>query len=210
MTVLNYTAKNKIVTTGFNVSGAVDISLLASDDSINSATTDLSGLLADQWVHLTGTAVDDGWHQLLLDSTANKITTKSTLTDETAGSAISITGYFHGLGEVYDLEFRSNVLNQSFNNIINNAESLSGLVETLFFREIELWQIATIELTDAEMLYWLEFLASVRAGESFSLDVYGTVAVPDNLIQCRLDGDPGISRISTLNLFTVSIKARVI
>lgn len=210
MTALNYTAEQKFVPTGLEAIGVIDISLVASDDSINSTATDLSGILAGEWVYVTGTAVDDGWHQLDIDSTTNKIVTLSTLTDEASGSAITIYGYKHGNGQPYDLEKPMKVSDQSFLQKRNVAESLSGKIETLFEGEIETWDLTTTELDATELLYWQEFMASVRAGQQFTIDIYGSAAVPIDILNCIIKGFPEINRVSTLHLFTISFKVRIV
>ena len=209
MSSFTFTAKRNFVKTALNIS-ASDISILASDDSFNSATTDLSGLVSGDWVLVSGTAVDDGWHQLSAGSTANKSTTLSTLTDETAGSSISIIGYKHGLDVSYDLETPSQILNQSHKAKTKKAESLSSVVETLFFNEIEYWDVKTGIITESELPYWLEFFSSLGAGESFSFDPYGTIASPDNVLSCMLEGNPKHIRISSIKKYTFSFKVRVI
>ena len=209
MTVVNYTATNKIVESGLAISD-VDISLLASDDSFNSVTSILSGLLASDWVLVSGSAVDDGWHQLDVDSTANKIVTLSALTDEIAGSIVNVTGYKHGINQSYDLEFPSSVLDPKYTPKTNKVESLSGKEETLFFNEVETWNITSGIITEDELLYWLEFFASVRAGEHFSIDLYGTVSAPDNVKSCKIEGVPTISRIQSLRKYTASFEVRML
>lgn len=208
MSAYTYTAKRNFVEAGLSVT-ASDISILASDDSFNSAGGDFAGLVSGDWILVSGSAVDDGWHQLSVDSTANKITTNSALTDETAGSTITIIGYKHGLNQEYDLEVSSQKLDQEYRAKTKKTESLSGVIETLLFNEIEYWNITTGEITEAELPYWLEFFSSVRAGEPFNFDPYGTIAVPDNVKTCILEGDPSIRRRETLDYYTISFKVRV-
>jgi len=209
MTAITYTAKRKIVPTSFSVND-IDISILASDDSINSVTTDLSGLVAGDWVLVANTAVDDGWHQLSIDSTTTKITTTSTLTDESAGSNISIVGYKHGEGQPYNLETASHALNRSGVATKSQSVSLSGITETLLLRDIEYWDITTDHITQAELPYWDEFIASVRADESFTLDLYGTIAVPDNTLNYILKDNPKTNRVGASKIYTLSMRVQVI
>ena len=73
MTVLTYTASDEPVVKTFNGSG-VDISIASADNSFNSVTTDLSGMLAEEWIFVSGAAAADGnnWHQLDVDSTRSE------------------------------------------------------------------------------------------------------------------------------------------
>lgn len=64
--------------------------------------------------------------------------------------------------------------------------SLSGKVESLLFRSENSYSCQS-ELLDPESLkeaYLLEFLASVENAEGFTFDRYGTIAVPDNPVDC--------------------------
>lgn len=215
MTVINYTLTRNIApAVNFTaVVDAVDISFASADNSINSVTTDLSGLLAGEWVYVVGstTAENPGWHQLAADSTTNKITinTDTTLVDELAGASISIDGYLNGFGEQINLETAARTLDQSSVATTRRAESISGVIETLLHREIEYWNIVTGFITEADLPRWKQFFSSVRAGEVFLLDPYGTVASPGTTINCTLDGDPAYARIETTDIYTLSFKARV-
>lgn len=210
MTVFNYSAKRDIVATGFNVTG-IDISISSIDNSLNSVTTDLSGLLAGQWVLVSGTAVDDGWHQLDIDSTTNKIKLLSTLTTELAGSSIQIIGYYHGLSAAYDLETDAHTLNPSKVTTNKSSESLSGIRETLHFKNIKYWDILTDYVDQATLPFWEEFFSSVAGNESFNIDLYGSIAAPDTSISVSLDGDVSYTRLNgnTL-LYQFSFKVRVL
>lgn len=208
MSRISYAAKRNFIPTDLDVTDT-DISILASDDSFNSAGGDFAGLVAGDWVLVSGSAVDDGWHELALDSTAGKITTLSTLTDESIGSAITVIGYKHGLNEVYDIDFESQKLDKSPVAKTRVAESLSGVLETLLHSEKTTWDITTSYIDEVDLPEWLEFISSVRAGEVFVLDPCGYLASPDELLNCTLMNDPKISRISTVNTFTISFKARV-
>jgi len=209
VSAITYTAKRKIVPSGFNVTD-VDLSIASVDNSINSVTTDLSGLLASDYVVLTGSAVDDGWHEVYVDSTANKIELLSSLTDEAAGSPINITGYKHGLSVSYNLETGAQALNPSYPADTKAPSSLSGVTETLLFAEHEDWDVTTQIIEESELPYWHEFFSSVRAGESFNFDPYGTIAVPDSVKSCRLVGDYVVARVGSSKRYRISFKVRVL
>lgn len=211
MTTLSYIAKRNIAKIDFSKT-ALDISIIAADNSINSPVVDVSGLLAGSWVLLVGTAVDDGWHQLLVDSTASKIiiNANTTLTDETAGSAITIDGYYHGLDEGYIIETTVQTADQDFKAKTKTAESLSGLTQTMYFNEIETWSLTTGYILEADLIYWREMFSSLRAGEALVLDVYGTITSPQTLRNCILVGDPKISRVGTSLEYTFNFRVRVL
>lgn len=209
MTAITYIAKRAILLSGFSLSADVDISADTSDDSFNSVTSDLSGLLSGEWVLVANSASNNGWHQLTADSTATKITVSTNLTDEVAGANISILGYLHGINESYDLETGSQVLGQSTATKTNVSTSLSGVSETLLLNSIEYWDITTGIISEAELLYWKEFIASTRAREPFSFDAYGTIAAPDNVASCSIEGDPSIERVAKSLYYTITFRVRV-
>jgi len=208
MSSISYTATEKIVRADLDVSNT-DISIAAIDDSFNSVSSNLSGMLANEWVLVSGSAADDGWHQLNADSTATKIETISALTDEAAGSVISIAGYKHGLNESYSFDFPAMKLDDSYVPKSKGNPSLSGIVETLFFNEAEFWDVTAGIIFESEMPYWLEFFASVRAGGSFGFDPYGTVAAPDNAKTCILVGGKFDKVRVGPGKYTLSFKVRV-
>lgn len=209
MTAIVYTAKREIVLNGFNKSGT-DISIASADNSINATSTDLSGMLQDEWIILAGSAVDDGQHQVASDSIATKILTQSALTNESIGSLITITGYEHGVGEEYELETVSHVMDRGLNTEKKQATSISGIKETIRYRKETFWDILTDFITEAEMVYWDEFVASVDGGESFTLDVYGSIATPDNPVSVTMEGDPIVIRVGDAKLYQLSFKVKVI
>jgi len=208
MSAITYTAKRNLVPSGFDVT-ATDLSIASVDNSINSVTTDLLGLLASDYILLTGSAVDDGWHEVYVDSTATKIELLSSLTDEAAGSVINIVGYKHGLSVSYNLETGAQALTPSYPADTKAPSSLSGVTETLLFAEHEDWDITTSIITEAEYPYWREFFSSVRAGESFAFDPYGTIAAPDEVKTCRLVGDYTVQRQGSSRRYRFVFKVRV-
>ena len=74
MAYVTYTAKREIEPTGFAKTGT-DFSAIGSDDSFNAATTNLSGLLTDQWLQAAGFVKNAGWFQVKSNSTSAKILT---------------------------------------------------------------------------------------------------------------------------------------
>lgn len=74
MAYVTYTAKREIEKTGYSKTGT-DLSAIDSDDSIDAATTDLSGLSTDQWLQAAGFVKNAGWFQVKSNSTSAKILT---------------------------------------------------------------------------------------------------------------------------------------
>ena len=64
--------------------------------------------------------------------------------------------------------------------------ALSGEVESLLYRSEKHYACQTEAITPGSNLddYLLEFLASVENGEGFTFDRYGTVASPDDPVDC--------------------------
>lgn len=74
MASLTYTALRELEKTGY-LKTAVDISAAPADDSFNASSTNLSGLLTDQWVGVSGfvNASNNGTFQVQTNSTSGKI-----------------------------------------------------------------------------------------------------------------------------------------
>lgn len=76
MAYVTYTAKREIEPTGFSKTGT-DFSAIGSDDSFDAATTNISGLLTDQWLQAAGFVKNPGWFQVKSNSTSAKILTNT-------------------------------------------------------------------------------------------------------------------------------------
>ena len=90
----------------------------------------------------------------------------------------------------------------------DTAVSLGGTMETLLHRENYFYDITTKLIAKANLLQWQEFLSSVKAGEVFSFDEYGTIATPDNVKSVTLDGDPTYVREGITDYFRISFRVR--
>lgn len=212
MAAVYYFAKRSIITNSFLLEAITDISVSDVDNSFNASSSDLSGLLANEWVYVSGSPniENNGWHQLSVNSITGKITTLSTLVTEAAGAAITIQGYEHGEGEQYslDIDVRTAEYKEKENKKTN--ESLSGLEEQILHNTKIFWSITTAIIDeDTEKKYWLEFLHSVRVGETFTFDVYGTVATSDNPLQATLVGVPNYQRIKNTKKIIISFVVKL-
>ena len=72
--------------------------------------------------------------------------------------------------------------------VTKRQTALGGAVESLKLRTEVHYRCMTEMLTPGETAdgHHREFLASVENGETFDFDKDGTVAVPDNVIECRI------------------------
>lgn len=70
--------------------------------------------------------------------------------------------------------------------IANRNTSLDGNVESLLFRREKHYncQSKLIEPRSLVEAHMIEFLASVENSETFTFDLYGTIAEPDNPVSC--------------------------
>jgi len=190
MPVITYTAKRKIVPLSptWSKTGS-DISAATADDSYNSTSTDLSGLSTGNYVKVSGfsNSANNGWHKVAATSTGNKITVSENLVDEAGGGIITIQGYEHGPGESYTLE-KGAEIDYERRPVRDVQTALSGSSETMLRRTDRVWTINTVLLAQSELKYWLEFLASVEGGETFTLDPYGTQYTPDDPVSVILHG----------------------
>lgn len=207
MSSVTYTAKRKIIELGVTAVGT-DISFDTTDDSINSVTTDLSGFSNGEWVKVVGSTSNDGWHQVSGESTTTKIVTLSNLTTEAAGDSVSLTGYLHGLGEAYTIDFGSRAIENSITAETNESITIGGVIESIFLRQNDFWDVTSGLIARADKKYWDEFFGSVMAREIFSFDAYGTSGSPDNPINVTLDEVPKIQREAMSDYFRMSFKVR--
>lgn len=209
MTVIAYTAKRRLQQTAFEVVGT-DISFSSADNSINSSSTDLSGLLDGEWVRVVGSGSNDAVAlEVTADSTANKILVDATMINESAGASVTLDGFYRGSGVPYSLETVAQQINLSVKSDSKRSISLSGNIETNLYNEKDLWSIITDHITEAELPQWLEFFSSVKAGESLSIDLYGTIVSPGESLVVTLEGDQGISRVGSSQRYTINFKVRV-
>jgi len=94
----------------------------------------------------------------------------------------------HSALSSYNLEFEINAYDEGMNIANVTQEAVDGTSETLL-SNVQLNVSATATwLTDDDRLQFREFISSMAAGESFSFDPYGTVAVPSSTLytDCRL------------------------
>ena len=192
MSVITYTALREIEPTGYS-KAAADISVDAADDSFNQVAAGLLGILDNQWFLVAGyaNAVNNGWFQANGNSTTTKITqdTTAALVTEAVGPSVTIVGYYRGLGESYNLEIgmrsdRSAKVNRNVQQPLGG-----GAPEVLLHRRDTVLAVTTGYISEAQIKQWREFLASVEGGETFTIDLLGTVAAPVDPVSVMLESE---------------------
>jgi hypothetical protein len=104
----------------------------------------------------------------------------------------------HVVDTQYSIEFDVRALDRRNMYDRRVHQSLGGATQTVFNREDVLWRLTTISLPrtggEGTAEQFDEFASSVCAGETFTFDPYGTIAVPDSLESCMLRSN-NISRV---------------
>ena len=85
----------------------------------------------------------------------------------------------HSVGTQYSIDVKLRGFGESFDFSKSTVISLAGNVETILKRSARGYSI-TLSWPNTQNADMEEFLFSVAAGEIFSIDPHGTVAVPDH------------------------------
>jgi len=196
---ISYTALRSIERTSFSANNKLTIAATSTGSPNVSTFTDsnspgnLAGINSGEWIYITGFSIEvnNGWHQVSVNSTTGLITVSTILTAESAGSSITILGYLRGFGQVYsfDTAFTSDDRNRVVTKAIST--SLGGNIETLSNRRENFYNILSqvLDSNGTDYPQFIEFLDSCESGESFTFDRVGTIAIPDNAITVYLDGN---------------------
>lgn len=224
MACITYTALREMEPTGYSKTGT-DISAAAADDSFNATSTVLTGLLDNEWARVNGfaNAANNGQFQAFGNSTATKILqdTSTVLVTEAAGPLVSIVGYKRGVGQSYDLEFEVETAPRKY--VTESAEHRAiggGAAEVIFQRDdviIDVTALLNLNgsfITEAQLLQWREWRASVSSGEIFILDRYGSAAVPVEPEAVQLASkelsEERIGGFGALGLYRLSFSVRLV
>jgi len=214
MSVFTYTALREMEPTGYS-KAAADISVASADDSFNQVAAGLLGILNDEWFLVSGyaNAVNNGWFQANGNSTSTKITqdTTAALVTEAVGPAVTIVGYKRGLDQSYNIEI--SVMGDRKVKVIRDAQQPmgGGAPEVLLHRRETLIQITTGYISEAQIAQWREFLASVEGGETFTLDLLGTVAAPDDPVSAMLASEEYTeTRVGDSSSYQISFSVRLL
>lgn len=89
------------------------------------------------------------------------------------------------------------------------AVSLSGWTETVRDRTDELYKITTVPVLEADFDHFRQFLDSCDGGEQFTLDPYGTIAVPVQAMNCILETRGYKEKRVSQRYLSVTFTARV-
>lgn len=94
----------------------------------------------------------------------------------------------------------------------SSHESLSGKREVVKqSREDDEWVITTTKILKADEPQWQEFFYSVIDGTPFSVDLYGTIAVPDNVqSMVMISKDYTLKRNRTSDFFSLTFTVRLV
>lgn len=112
------------------------------------------------------------------------------LATEVAGPSVTLTGYRRGLGQTYQFEMPVDQLDRSSKAIRTVQQPMDDTApETILYREENYDAVRTGRVTEAQLGQYREFYSSVVAGELFTYDKYGTIAVPDNPLPAILSSD---------------------
>jgi len=112
----------------------------------------------------------------------------------------------HSAGTGYNFDFNVIQANETWKTDKRTSRAINGKTQTTVYSHDEGWAITSeyVLRGSTEWDNWREFLSSVRNGESFSLDVYGANASPDNVQSVILDGNPSFNREGSTDYFTIS------
>jgi len=88
--------------------------------------------------------------------------------------------------DAIDYDFSASAIDRSTTPKIGSQTSLSGWQETIRDRTDEFYKITTIPVLEADFDHVRQFLDSCDGGEFFTLDPYGTIAVPVQAMNCIL------------------------
>lgn len=115
----------------------------------------------------------------------------------------------HSVDAVYDVDYSLIVKDRDRDTKKSESKALDGTRETILYRQKTIFTVST-RLNSTAILQWREFMASIEGGEAFIFDEYGTVAQPDNGINCRIIDSSRESRVEKLNKFDCFWKFEVI
>ena len=119
----------------------------------------------------------------------------------------------HTIDTLYSIDVKMQAINDDEEKHLKKSHrSISGKTETWLQRIDRYVSFQTIPIDESSNLYFSmrEFLSSVAGGETFTIDYFGSVAVPDNPITLILDSVSPVQRLKSLRYKTFSFKARLI
>jgi len=116
----------------------------------------------------------------------------------------------HTLSTQYTMDFTMSRADRRHNVYNRQSESLNGTRETLRYYGSEFYDITVNEIEHADLPLWREFIESVDGGETFTIDIYGTEASPDNPVTATLESNYyAEQRIQTTLYYNISFRVRI-
>jgi len=115
----------------------------------------------------------------------------------------------HVAGSVYYLNFQPSEIIQSQSAIGSDNESDGGNPEYVLHLVKKKWRVTTSHVHLSELPVIDELIGSIIGRELLEFDPYGSFAVPDNVLACRVDSDPVLSRVGDSMYYTLSLTLRV-
>ena len=106
-------------------------------------------------------------------------------------------------------DFEVSAVDRSTKPQTGSQTSLSGWQETIRDRTDELYKITTVPVLEADFDHFRQFLDSCDGGEHFTLDPYGTIAVPVQAMNCILVGRGYKEKRVSQRYLSVTFTARV-
>lgn len=117
----------------------------------------------------------------------------------------------HTEGTEYSFDYLLRTFNRSTKRRQNTVVSLSGRRVTTLHHIKSSYTVETVPENDATSLANMrEFLTSVVAGEEFTIDVFGSVATPDNPRSFVLTGDFSETLVDPTGFYTFSFSVEAV
>lgn len=92
----------------------------------------------------------------------------------------------HTIGTDYAFEIGMTQIDAGDDIKRRSLESLGGQTNDWFFHSADVYSLTTVPVTGTNLLWLREFWKSILGGEVFEIDLYGTIALPDNPISVKL------------------------
>ncbi len=115
----------------------------------------------------------------------------------------------HVAGTSYDIETDAHVIDPSRKVGKTVNTSLDGTPETVLGHIHRRYNILTDYITADELQFWDELVDSTEATESIDIDLYGTLAVPVNLVAARVVNSAKPKRVSGM-LYQMRFEVEII
>lgn len=120
-----------------------------------------------------------------------------------------VSGHTENTVYTFDVPLKS--FNRSIKRKQNTATSLSGRRLTTLHHIKNTYKLQTAPVNDSAVLASMrEFMTSVMAGEQFSIDVYGSVAVPNSFSEFVLISDVSETLVDIAGFYSYSMTVEAI